>query len=240
MAIAAGSRSLQATPLVGDRGKVLGVLSIYFREVHRPSDFELCMTDLYSRYITEMVDLKRTEEERSKLASIVENSADFVGIASLDRRALFLNPAGRSMVGLGKGAPLPEDILSYLSDRDVERVSGEIWPAVERCGFWAGETSLRHFPSGNVIPVLQHVFFLTDSPSGARLAIATGCRDIREQRRAEREADEARRELSRASRFMSLGEISTSSAHEINQPLAAIAANGAACARWLDRDVPDI
>ena len=240
IAIAAGFRSLQATPLVGHRGNVAGVFSTYFREVHRPSDFELCMTDLYCRYITEMVDRKRAEEERSKLASIVENSADFIGIASLDGRALFLNPAGRSMVGLGKGAPLPEGIVSYLSAKDAERVSSEIWPAVERCGYWAGETSLRNFQTGDVIPVLQHIFFLTESPSGVRLALATVCRDIRERRHAEREADEIRQELSRASRFMSLGEISTSIAHEINQPLAAIAANGAACMRWLHREVPDI
>jgi signal transduction histidine kinase len=240
IAASVGFRSLQSTPLVGHRGNVVGVLSTHFSERHRPSEFELRMTDLYCQYIVQMIDRKSAEEERSKLASIVENSADFIGIASLAEQALFLNPAGRSMVALEMGETLPERIDSYLSAKDVERLPAEIWPALERCGFWEGETSLRHLQTGEIIPVLQHIFFLTESPSGARLALATVCRDIRERRRAEREADEARRELSRATRFMSLGEISTSIAHEINQPLAAIAANGAACMRWLQREVPNI
>jgi C4-dicarboxylate-specific signal transduction histidine kinase len=37
-----------------------------------------------------------------------------------------------------------------------------------------------------------------------------------------------------------MGELVASIAHEINQPLAAIATNGSACLRWLDRDQPEL
>jgi two-component system, LuxR family, sensor kinase FixL len=37
-----------------------------------------------------------------------------------------------------------------------------------------------------------------------------------------------------------LGELTASIAHEVNQPLAAIVANGDACLRWLSRDVPEL
>jgi C4-dicarboxylate-specific signal transduction histidine kinase len=37
-----------------------------------------------------------------------------------------------------------------------------------------------------------------------------------------------------------LGELTASIAHEINQPLAAAVANAEACLRWLDRDIPDL
>jgi signal transduction histidine kinase len=41
-------------------------------------------------------------------------------------------------------------------------------------------------------------------------------------------------------RVTTLGELTASIAHEVNQPLAAVVANAEACLRWLGRDVPDL
>jgi PAS domain S-box-containing protein len=46
-------------------------------------------------------------------------------------------------------------------------------------------------------------------------------------------------ELAHVTRLTTLGELTASIAHEVNQPLAAIVANGDACLRWLNRDVPE-
>ena len=235
-----GFRAMQATPLIGHSGELLGVLSTHFRTPHRLSSSALRMTDFYCHYVTQTIERRRSQEERSKLASIVENSADFVGIASLAGHPLFLNAAGRRMVGLDESEPLIGDVHAYLAEEDRERLDSEIMPAVERAGFWDGETSLRHIRTGAAIPVLQHIFFIREPQTGQRFALATVCRDITARRRAEHAASDARRELARAGRLLSLGELSTSIAHEINQPLGAIVANGAACLRWIDREVPNI
>ena len=62
--------------------------------------------------------------------------------------------------------------------------------------------------------------------------------------RLRREADEARAtaeaERERVVRFLSVGELASSIAHEINQPIAAIVAGGAAALRWLDNTPPNI
>ncbi len=57
---------------------------------------------------------------------------------------------------------------------------------------------------------------------------------------AERELRKAQAELAHVTRVTTLGEMTTSIAHEINQPLAAIVANSEACLGWLDRDTPDL
>ncbi|RBL79795.1 two-component sensor histidine kinase [Streptomyces cavourensis] len=57
---------------------------------------------------------------------------------------------------------------------------------------------------------------------------------------AEDAAFEARTQLARMARIHSLGELTASIAHEINQPLAAIATSGSACQRWLEHDPPNI
>jgi C4-dicarboxylate-specific signal transduction histidine kinase len=64
-------------------------------------------------------------------------------------------------------------------------------------------------------------------------------RDITERKRTEQALARAQQELAHAARVLSIGELTASLAHEINQPLAAIVANAHAARRWLDRKVPN-
>jgi signal transduction histidine kinase len=60
------------------------------------------------------------------------------------------------------------------------------------------------------------------------------------RRRAEHEVQRQRAELAHASRLSTLGELSASIAHEVNQPLAAIAGNADAAELLLDADPPKL
>ena len=64
--------------------------------------------------------------------------------------------------------------------------------------------------------------------------------DIDDQKRAGRALQTAQAELAHVTRVTTLGEMSASIAHEVNQPLAAIVTNSEAALRWLGRDVPDL
>jgi PAS domain S-box-containing protein len=64
--------------------------------------------------------------------------------------------------------------------------------------------------------------------------------DITEAKEAERRLQQAHDDLAHATRVATLGELTASIAHEVSQPLAAIAANGAAGLRWLARAQPDV
>src|SRR6202042_2940029 len=59
-------------------------------------------------------------------------------------------------------------------------------------------------------------------------------------RASEQRLLDAQMELARGTRVTTLGELTASIAHEVNQPLAGIMANAAACLRWLDRGTPDL
>jgi C4-dicarboxylate-specific signal transduction histidine kinase len=61
-----------------------------------------------------------------------------------------------------------------------------------------------------------------------------------ERKRAEEALRQARADLAHVTRVTTLGELTASIAHEVNQPLAAIVANAEACLRWLDRGTPDL
>jgi len=64
--------------------------------------------------------------------------------------------------------------------------------------------------------------------------------DVTERRVAEQALDKVRSELAHAARVMSLGELTASIAHEINQPISAAVTSAGACLRWLNRDQPDV
>jgi PAS domain S-box-containing protein len=64
--------------------------------------------------------------------------------------------------------------------------------------------------------------------------------DITATKQAEEKLHKAQMELAHVTRVTTLGELTASIAHEVNQPLAAVVANADAALRWLNRDTPDL
>src|ERR1700750_1440599 len=64
--------------------------------------------------------------------------------------------------------------------------------------------------------------------------------DVTATKQAEEKLHKAQAELAHVTRVTTLGELTASIAHEVNQPLAAAVANAEACLRWLDRETPDL
>jgi C4-dicarboxylate-specific signal transduction histidine kinase len=61
-----------------------------------------------------------------------------------------------------------------------------------------------------------------------------------ERKRAEEALRQAQADLAHVTRVTTLGELSASIAHEVNQPLAAVLVNAEACLGWLDRETPNL
>ena len=64
--------------------------------------------------------------------------------------------------------------------------------------------------------------------------------DLTERKHVEGGLRKAQAELAHVMRVTTLGELTASIAHEVNQPLAAVVTNAAACLRWLDRAPPNL
>ena len=92
-------------------------------------------------------------------------------------------------------------------------------PQIERDGEWEGEMPIRHFQTGAPIPMHVNAFVIKEEGTGRPLALATISRDISERKEAEQKLHEAQAELAHVTRLNTLGEIGSSIAHEINQPL---------------------
>jgi PAS domain S-box-containing protein len=97
-------------------------------------------------------------------------------------------------------------------------------------------------PGGEIrdIHVVGHPVF---NPSGDLVEFVGTVIDITERKRAEEEIErlrQAQADLAHASRVNTMGELTASLAHEVNQPIAAAVTNANACVRWLAGDPPNL
>jgi PAS domain S-box-containing protein len=128
--------------------------------------------------------LRNLADQRRLFAALIENSSDFIGIADPSQKPVYLNPAGRAMVGLRPDAPLDElNIAEFYAPEVRDFALHEIEPATMKRGLWAGETWFRHWRAGTAIPIWQHNFLVRDPKTGRLLGIGTITRDISEMRR---------------------------------------------------------
>jgi predicted ATPase/signal transduction histidine kinase len=193
-------------------------------------------------------DLKSTEarlqtshDEMQMLVSVIENSDDFIGCLPAKGRDGYINAGGRRMVGVDLDADISEYQISDLRPAEEDqRYFEEILPALMRDGRWIGERNLRHFKTNAPIPVLQNLFYIIDKDTGEQKGVASICKDLSEQRRADEVLRKAQADLELVAQRMTMGELAASIAHELNQPLMAIVTSAETCLLWLEKDRPEI
>ncbi|SDS03573.1 PAS domain S-box-containing protein [Nocardioides scoriae] len=118
-------------------------------------------------------------EERERFVALVEASDDFIAIADLDGRLLYLNPAGRTMTGLGSDDDVRR--LDHRSFRPDHVLAGGGPAAMEQLravGHQEWSTWLRHQDGGDDVPVLSHSFVMRSPVTGEPLALGSIQRDV--------------------------------------------------------------
>ena len=114
----------------------------------------------------------------------------------------------------------------------------EITAELNSTGRW--EAELIHTRRDGTQVVVASRWALQLDARGKPVAILETNNDITERKRAEEALHKAQAELAHVTRVATLGEMTASIAHEVNQPLAAVVTNATACLRWLARQSPDL
>ena len=121
---------------------------------------------------------------QSRLAAILEETPDFVGIADVEGRLLFVNSAGRKIIGLEPTESLDSmKIFDCHPDWARRIISQEGIPTALQNGFWSGETATIS-QDGADIPVSQVIIAHRNS-QGRVEYLSTVLRDITDRKRAE-------------------------------------------------------
>jgi PAS domain S-box-containing protein len=178
----------------------------------------------------------RASEERWR--SMFESSAVGVALTDENQRFVAANGAFQKMLGY-TGEELcslgPVEI-THEDDRAATQSMIDHMLANPQSGYDIEKRYRRK--DGTVVWVRVSTARPPDA-DGEFQGIPTIIEDITERRRAEDAMHEARDTLLRVARLSTMGELSASIAHEVNQPLGAILANGQACLRFLTEPAPD-
>jgi PAS domain S-box-containing protein len=159
-------------------------------------------------------------------------SHDLLIVADANGNLRSINPAWTTTLGWSEGDLLGRtfDWLCHPDDRARTRM--ELAGLAEGRKTLPFENRFRH-KDGSYCWLSWRA--VTDS--GHLYAVA---RDVTELKNAEEQLRASRRELAQVSRQMTVGAMTASIAHEVNQPLGAIVANANAGLRWLARAEPDL
>jgi PAS domain S-box-containing protein len=161
---------------------------------------------------------KRMEEEQQIFVSLVENSTDLIGIASLDGKVFYLNQAGQNLVGLdGLEEVRKTRIRDFALEKHLNPLR-EVQASLSKEGTWKGEAMIRNFKTGTPIPIEMHGFVIEDAKTGQPIAFATISRDISERKKFEEE-------MARNDKLESIGILAGGIAHDFNNLLTAIFGN---------------
>ncbi|MEP6489921.1 PAS domain S-box protein [Microcoleus vaginatus] len=148
-------------------------------------------------------DRKKAEEERQLLATTIENSRDFIGVASMDGRPILVNQAGLDLVGLSSlDEARTKHITDFFMAEDLDFVEQSIMPAIMQEGSWRGDFRFRNFVTGQPILIDYSLFLIKHLETNEPVGIATITRDIRDRKTAEdvlKQSEERFRSLSEAS-----------------------------------------
>jgi signal transduction histidine kinase len=147
-----------------------------------------------------------------------------------------INPSAATLLGASKAKDLigPVDYLFEASPETARRVMVAHFEG--RHGH-AEVMKLRRL-DGRLLDVRFAVTY--PAPPELRDVTVIGLDDLTDRLRTEAQLRQLQADFTRAARISTLGELATSIAHEVNQPLAAIFTNAETSLRWLSRDEPNL
>ena len=175
---------------------------------------------------------QRVEDETRERLQIWNVSQDLLVVADLEGKYLSVNPAWTATFGWSNSELLGRTSQWLLHPDDQDRTSDAIGHLAAGRKALRFESRFRHKDGS------YRWISWNSAPDGGRI-YAMG-RDVTELKDAENLLREARAELAHFARRTMLTTMTASIAHEISQPLAAVAANGNAGLRWLARTEPDL
>jgi PAS domain S-box-containing protein len=171
--------------------------------------------------------------------SVFENSAVGVALAEPNGRFLAVNPVFQAMLGYTEEELLNLSFLDLTHDEDLEQNRALIQELLvgERRQFQIEKRYRRR--NGTLVCARNNVSLVPGTERAPRFLLALS-EDITEHKLSEEALNKARSELAHVARVTSLGVLTASIAHEVNQPLSGIITNAGTCLRMLAADPPNV
>lgn len=241
LALSHGLRACWATPILSTDRKVIGTFAIYFPEPKAPSL-------VHQNLIEQFTHIAGIAIERAQIDAALKRSETFLAET---RR---LSSTGGASKNLATGEIKWSEEVYRIFEFDpaetitIEKTLSRVHPEDiagfhEMLGRQPDGGDYEHeyrllMPDGSIKYVHVNAHLSQDKDGQPEYIAAI--QDVTQRRLSEEALTKARSDLARVSRLTTLGELTASIAHEVNQPLSAVGMNANTSLRWLDSDPPNL
>jgi PAS domain S-box-containing protein len=191
--------------------------------------------------VMDATESKRAEaelrESEEQWRDVFENNPTMYFMVDAAGTVMAVNPFGAEQLGYRIDELAGQPVLGVFPESERDMVARNVAACLEQMGRSKSWEARKVRKDGTEICV-RETAKAVPRVNGPIVLIA--CEDITEQKRAAEALREAQADLARVSRVTTMGELTASLAHEVNQPITAAVTNAKTCVRWLAADAPNI
>ena len=239
--LAHGLRSVWSTPISSLEGRVLGTFCIYRRNPATPSAHVQELIAQITHIASIAIDRARNEAALKRSEAFLAQAQKLSLTGSfgwtVDEDPHFWSDETFRIFGYDPGIPITVRLaLQRVHPQDLDFVRQVIARTNE-----ARDIDVEYrlmMPDGTVKHV--HVVAQASRDQHGRIEYIGAIQDVTQQRRSEEALGKLRSELAHVARITSLGALTASIAHEVNQPLSGIVTNASTSLRMLAADPPNV
>src|SRR5205809_4980866 len=237
-----GLRACWSTPILSPQGDVLGSFAMYRQETRGPKPEEARLTEIATHIAGIAIEHQRQQEILREREARISLAAESAGLAFWilypEQNAAWMSEKGRLIYGFDSNLPLTCDlILSRVHPDERAAVKAAYDRSCALYGTFESEHRLL-LPYGKTRWVIMRGRCLKDEEGNLLETIGVTL-DVSAQKQADLQLQVQREEMAHRNRVSLMGEMTASFAHELNQPLTAIANNASAARRFLEHGNTD-
>lgn len=242
LALSYDMRAVWSTPIRSRKGQVLGSFAVCFNRPATPTQSHLGLIEQFTHIASIAIEQMRSREALARSEALLAEAQRLSSTGSfswrVDGDVVVYSEQTYRTYEFDPGAPVTLDMIAT-------RIHPEDIPLLEEMIAIARGTGadLNHeyrlqMPDGTVKHM--HLVARGSRDANGELEYIGAIQDVTQRTLAGEALGKVRSELAHVARVSSLGTLTASIAHEVNQPLAGIVTNAGTCLRMLAGDHPNV
>ena len=242
VALQHGMRACWSTPIASQHGKVLGSFAILYREPGRPTSLHQTLIERFTNIASIAIERARSDAALKRSEAFLAEAQRLSSTGSFSWRVstdeIMLSDEAYRIHGIEPGTSVTFELIRSRIHPDnlpmlqqiIDRFRREAGDLDYETRLLMPDRSIKHL----------HVVAHGARNQDGELDVIGTVHDVTQRRLSDEALGRLRSELAHMARATTLGALTASIAHEVNQPLAGIITNAGTCLRMLAADPPNI